>query len=311
MTGATAGPSTYSFRRYLLAKRTVDDRALDRRVLGALERALDRRADAGDGPLDVVEVGAGVGAMLARLLAWDRLPGEVAYTAVDLDPETIAVARERLPCWAAEAGHEVAHAGTDRFEFRRDDRRVTVDLVAADALAYVDADDDRDLLVGCAFADLLDLETAVPRLLAALAPGGLCYFPITFDGGTGFEPSADPAFDARVERRYHHHMDERRADPGDSRAGRHLLGELRAAGGEVVAAGGSDWAVHPVEGGYPADEAYFLHHVLDTVRGALADDPALDADRFGPWVERRHRQVEAGELSYVAHNLDVLGRKPE
>ena len=44
---------------------------------------------------------------------------------------------------------------------------------------------------------------------------------------------------------------------GDSRTGRRLFHALRACGAEVLAAGSSDWVVHPVGGAYLHDEAYF------------------------------------------------------
>jgi hypothetical protein len=85
----------------------------------------------------------------------------------------------------------------------------------------------------------------------------------------------------------------------------------------VLAAGGSDWVVHPRDDDYPDDEAYFLHHLVRTVEGALVDETGLteetglDDDAFAEWVAARHRDVAAGELALVAHNLDVLARAPE
>ena len=170
-----------------------------------------------------------------------------------------------------------------------------------------------DLLIAHAVLDLLDVPAALPRLFSPLAPGGLFYFTIVFDGATLFEPAIDPAFDAHVEALYHRTMDERitaGAPSGDSRAGRHLFGQLAAAGAELLAAGASDWVVHPVAGRYPADEAYFLHFIVQTMAAALAGHPALDAARFADWIAARHAQIAAGELTYIAHQLDFAGRRP-
>jgi hypothetical protein len=144
-------------------------------------------------------------------------------------------------------------------------------------------------------------------------PGGLFYCPITFDGGTVFQPEIDPEFDAAIEACYHQTMDQRLmagAPSGDSRIGRHLFAQLRAAGVEVRAAGGSDWVVFAGSNGYAADEAYFLHCIIHTVHTALAGHPALDAERLAAWRTQRHTQVEQGTLAYIAHQLDVLGRVP-
>lgn len=302
-------PSSYSFRRYLDAKRTVDERATNRRVRDRLGRELaDRRA-----PLRVLEVGAGTGATVERLASWGAMPTAVRYTAVDVDAELVAAARDRLTARTDSPAFEPRPAD-GALVAERGGGRFVVELLARDAFELAEATDRTwDLLVAQAFCDLTDVREALERLLPVVAPGGLCYFPLTFDGGTWFHPPVDPAFDEALARRYHDRMDAgegTRGGRGDSRAGRRLLAALPEFGGSVLAAGGADWVVVPDADGYPADEAYFLHHIVETVRGALADDQSLDAARFDRWVERRHRQVEAGRLGYVAHQLDVLGRAP-
>jgi hypothetical protein len=170
-----------------------------------------------------------------------------------------------------------------------------------------------DLLIAQAFLDLLDVPTTLPALLSLLRPGGLLYCPITFDGGTVFQPEIDSQLDVAIEACYHQTMDRRMVagkPSGDSCTGRHLFTHLRAAGAEVLAAGSSDWVVFAGSHGYPADEAYFLHFILHTMHTALAGHPHLDAGRFTAWMAQRHAQVEQGTLVYIAHQLDVLGRVP-
>jgi hypothetical protein len=95
---------------------------------------------------------------------------------------------------------------------------------------------------------------------------------------------------------------------GDSRSGRHLFGHLRAADIDILAVGSSDWVVFAGKEGYPADEAYFLHFIIQTMAGALRGNPALDQARFDRWIKERHAQIERGELVYIAHQLDFLGQ---
>lgn len=290
-------PDTDSFRRYLEAKRTVDDRALDRRVMSRLRDGLA----AGSGPLTVVEVGAGIGTTIERVLDWDELPRRVRYTAIELDPDLVDHLRVRLSERFA-----VTTRG-DAMVIDVGDRKVILELVCGDALEVIgESERTWDLLVAQSFLDLVDLDAAVTTFVEATTPGGLVYCPLTFDGGTVFHPPID--LDDRVERHYHRHMDT--GDAGTSRAGRRLLARLPAVDAEIVAAGSSDWVVVPAGDGYPADEAYFLHYIIDTVEGALAADPALDAEGVAAWTEIRHRQIEAAELRYIAHQLDVLGRAP-
>jgi hypothetical protein len=94
---------------------------------------------------------------------------------------------------------------------------------------------------------------------------------------------------------------------GSSRTGRQLFGRLQAAGARVIAAGSSDWVVFPGPDGYPGDEAFFFHFIIDTIGQALEGHPELDRSRFQSWIDQRHRQIEARELIYIAHQLDFLG----
>lgn len=290
------------FQRYLAAKRTVDDRAIDRRTLHRLRANLR-----GLETITILEVGCGTGAMIERLLGLPALPDYVEYTGVDTDPANVETARSRLPDRLAEAGYDCEH--TDgRIRFHRSARTVSLDLVVDDAVAYVEDqrahDREWDVLVGHAVLDVIGLD-ALADLLSAV-PGGLCYFPITFDGGTRFTPPLP--LDTEIETRFHEYLD---AKPeGSSRAGRETLARLRASGGEILAAGGSDWVVYPHDGGYPADEAYFLHYIVDTIVGALSDDHSIDDAALREWRRTRHSQVENGDLTYVAHQLDLLARAP-
>jgi hypothetical protein len=145
-----------------------------------------------------------------------------------------------------------------------------------------------------------------------LRPAGLFAFTLAFDGMTVFEPTIDPLLDAQIEALYHADMDARRVDgqpSGDSRSGRHLLHLCLSAGAYVLAAGSSDWVVFPVGGDYPNDEAYFLHTIVNFIERALCRRPELDAEMFARWVEERHAQVDAAQLVYVAHQLDMLGQR--
>ena len=75
----------YSNVRYLQSKQPIDDRALNRHVLAALERFLRSRA----ATPRVLELGAGVGTMVSRLADWNVL-GRAEYTLVDREGESLA-----------------------------------------------------------------------------------------------------------------------------------------------------------------------------------------------------------------------------
>ena len=304
-------PSSYSFTKYLLAKQTVDDRALNHQVwqwlLGWLRTATPQ-------PLQILELGAGTGAMAERLLRADVLHHAI-YTAIDADPETIAQARRHfhLPTWATEQGVHVIDEASG-LRLRGSTQDIAVRFETADLFAFIAREQGRqtwDLLIAHALLDLLDLSTALPLLFSILRPGGYFYFPITFDGASILEPAIDPAYDAHIEALYHATMDQRvvQGKPsGDSRSGRRLFAQLRTSGAEVLAAGSSDWVVFAGPNGYPADEAYFLHYIIHTIHTALATHAELDPERFERWIQQRHAQVEDQTLVYIAHQLDIVGR---
>jgi hypothetical protein len=306
-------PLTYSLGRYLAAKKSVDDRALNWQVWQGLVAALRRATP--EQPLRILEVGAGIGSMVERLLVGDVLT-HATYTAIDKAATLIAEAHRRLLRWSDEQGFQVDEKHQRQLNMQRAGQHITVETEAIDVARFVARERGRrawDLLIGQAFLDLIDMPATLPALCSLVRPGGLLYFPLTFDGGTVFQPEDEAPFDGAIEACYHQTIDQRVMDgkpSGDSRAGRRLFAHLRTAGVDVVAAGGSDWVVFAGANGYPADEAYFLHDIIHTIGTALTGHPQLGADRLSTWVAERHAQIEQGTLVYIAHQLDVLGRVP-
>lgn len=275
----------YSFTRYLEAKKTVDDRSLNTHVWNQLWEALPSSSRLA--PLQILEVGAGTGTMIERILESNRLNAAL-YTAVDADAANINALRGKLQGWAEERPYFMVIPET------------------ADVLAFTAQEQDKepyDLLIAHAFLDLLDLAKVLPALFARLKPGGLFYFTINFDGATIFEPASSfgRGFDDQIIDLYHGTMH-------NSHTGRQMFQQVQQAGGSVLAAGSSDWVVFAQDGHYPADEAYFLHHILHFFEGSLHNHPQLDPQQLTAWLAERHAQIERGELVYIAHQLDMLGR---
>jgi len=301
----------YHFTRYLSAKKTVDDRALNRNVWKRLKRELSSMHT--DNTLRILEIGAGIGTMLERSLGWG-LFNRCEYTALDAMKENLIEASCRIPEWAASHGYSVEKQGSDQFCFHRTGQDVSVRLETGDIFGFVDSDHGGsrfDLLIANAFLDLVDVGSALPKILGLLKPGGFFYFTINFDGATIFQPEIDSALDALIERLYHQTMDRRMTDgkpSGDSRTGRHFFEHVVRWGAELLDAGSSDWVVFAGSDGYPADEAFFLHFIIHTIGSALDGHPELDSRHLTEWVQERHSQVDAGALVYIAHQMDFLGR---
>jgi hypothetical protein len=291
----------YSFPRYLLSKQTVDDRALNKDVLSALKANLPTE------PLTIIEVGGGIGTMLARLLRWNIIT-KANYTLVDEMVENIRFARAWLPEWAEENGLGIEVINLNELRIFDAQCDVHVKLVQADVFDFIaQKSEPADLLIAHAFLDLLPMPESLPKLFSLTK--NLAWLTVNFDGVTSLEPVIDPELDAKIERLYHETMDVSPSG-GDSRSGRHLFGHLKQAGAEIVSAGASDWVAYSVDGRYPADEAYFLQFILHFFEESLEEHPDLGTEIFADWLEKRREQVERGELVYIAHQIDFLAKVP-
>ncbi|MFZ5866199.1 MAG: class I SAM-dependent methyltransferase [Thermodesulfobacteriota bacterium] len=304
-------PSQYELTRYLASKKTVDDRALNQTVMNELAAQLS--AISSPEPILVLEVGAGIGTMAERLLERQILH-RATYIAMDRDAELNAEAQRRLPEWARASGFQAVKEAPSQIRLRREEQDVLVRLETADLLHFIKREEQKgccDLIIANAFLDLMDIPSVLPALFALLRPRGLFYFTINFDGSTILMPEIDPRLDQKIEQLYHDTMDQRIINgkqSGHSRTGRRLFRQIPEAGGEILAAGASDWVVFPWERAYPADEAYFLHFIVHTMGQALQGHPALASEPFADWIDRRHAQIETGDLVYIAHQIDFLGR---
>jgi SAM-dependent methyltransferase len=296
------------FARYLEAKISVDDRALNKDVLAELRRAL---AAGSRDRLSVLEVGGGLGTMIARLVEWQVL-SRADYELVELDASLLDAARIWLKSWA-ERRSLLVREGASSLEIRGPELDLAVRFVRRDVSQPPVRGPELpgfDLLIANAVLDVVDVPSTLPPLLAELRPDGLFWFSVNFDGETSLLPEL--AGDAELLRVYHRSMDERTRDgrpAGDSRTGRHLFQAIPAAGGAILAAGASDWVVHARDGRYPASELAFLHHILDTIGAELERHADVDRALLERWLTERRAQAEAGTLVYIAHQLDFLGKK--
>jgi hypothetical protein len=312
MTSFDEASMTSGYARYLAAKTTVDDRALNRHVLAELRRLMPVGAP------QVLEVGAGLGTMVARLMDWGVV-GTGEYVLLDADRPLLDDSRRWLRDWAAARGL--------RSDLRPDGLQVgdlRVRLEHAELGRYLEAvhgaqgvqgaqGAPADVLIANAVLDLVDVPAVLPGLLRLLVPGGVYWFTINYDGESIFAPGHP--HDDQVMQAYHRDMDERvryGRPAGDSRTGRGLFHHLRDAGAPVLAAGSSDWVVSAgPDGNYPGDEAYFLHSILSTIQNALRSRPDwVEPADLADWLAVRGRQLAAGELVYIAHQLDFVGRAP-
>lgn len=298
---------TFDYPRYLNAKESVDERALNERVT---ERFVDELVDRDEHGLRVLEAGAGTGATLRRLL--ERLgpregPGELRYCFVEERADNLRAARDQLQEWASATGYGLSE-DADRIVL--DGRGtaalldlVRVDFVQKDVFEYLEnrPGDPFDAIIAQALLDIVDLDAALETMASHLRAGGLWYLPIHFDGVTALEPTIDPTLDQTIEEHYHRSMN-------DPQTGRHLLTSLRRTGAHLLDVGASDWIVFGSDGEYPGDEDYFLKCIIYFILNELQDSEYDNDINIIEWARQRRSQIRRGELIYLAHQIDVCAR---
>ena len=287
----------YDFVDYLTAKKEIDDRALNRHVWDRLSAELLQTNL--HSPLKVLELGAGIGTMVERLVDWG-LFSNAKYTAVDGDSDVIREARQRL--------------NRRTVKNQTPTGRLSVDFICEDIYQFfkhTTGGTQWDLGLAHAFLDLVGISDVIPDFCKAIRPGGLLYLTLNYDGETILLPTVDRKFDERIMQLYNRSMDERIINgkaAGDSKTGRHLLLYLKEVGTEILAAGSSDWIVFPRIGGYTQDETYFLHVIIHTIFAELKGQTSLSQTRLEAWTRKRHEQIETNELIFMAKQIDILAR---
>jgi hypothetical protein len=304
--------SSDAYIRYLAAKKSVDDRALNRYVWQKLKASLPpstRRK-----PLRVIELGAGIGTMLERVVEWGLAP-HLHYTIVEQNADYLAAFWSRCGSKGSGQPRTLQERQNERTKLATKHADCTVETVCAD-LYDVPTDPRRqgqyDLIIAHAVMDLVDAAEALPGFATMARPGGLLYLSLIYDGHTEFLPSGDLEFERELLDRYHLSMDQRVTDgrpSGGSRAARGTFAHLAALALPVLAVGGSDWIVYPQAGRYEAEEAYFLDMIIETIDRQLQQDTSMDSLRRTEWAAQRHGQVQAGELMLMARNMDFLVRR--
>lgn len=215
--------------RYLRAKQSVDDRAINLRVLHDFETSIANYAtDSHSNCLRIVEVGGGVGSMFVRLLRRKKAFAShthVEYTIVDINRDVLLAAQETVlidarialneepviprgslhrstnrsfvnPDIASDRGaHRAGKGDKDPIELCRIalTEEITIMLVLGDARTYLARNKRHfDVVIGAAVMDLWELDTTLKTFLASLDPNGLgaYYFPINFNGTTEFYPES-------------------------------------------------------------------------------------------------------------------------
>lgn len=290
---------SFDYVDYLDTKRSIDDLSLNPQVWQAMADWVIARQQ-GDKSLRILEIGAGIGTMIERLLDAELLH-QCEYTAVELEPGFRDAAMQALQFWADNHDYQFVEQKTAVWSLVSNEKNITIRWIHGDALQIGQQFEPAtfDLIIGHAVIDLLPVPLCMPEILARLGKEGAYYFSLNYAGETQFLPPLSA--DQKIFQAYNADMDKRfpGLDWQPSQTG-HLLGPwLSAQGHPVIVEGDSDWEL---QSNPERPDNLFIANILDTIETALAGMPGL-----AEWLVTRRQQLNAGMLKFYASNHDYFG----
>ncbi len=285
----------FDYPAYLSAKKSIDDRSLNRQVWSTMCHWLQKRQTQKH-EIKILEIGAGIGTMIERITD-QSIVKDCFYTAIEQEPGFKDYALQRL---SESPEYTLINKG-QLWQLTTSNTTITIDWLSGDGLDInrIVNETDFDLVLGHAVIDLLPVPKFLPDLFKHLEPDGGYYFSLNFSGKTEFRPAHID--DETIYNAYHKDMDKRfnNIDWLASRTGE-ILGEwLIEQGHNVLATGPSDWRLTSRDNG---DDILFLENILQTIEKALQGLPCLES-----WLTERQRQLASKELSFTASNIDYFG----
>ena len=300
--------------KYLTAKKNVDDRALNRHVWQTLKANL--LSSSGKNWLEVIDIGAGTGAMFERMMSWG-LSTRLHYTMVEKVPEYLAAFKSKSLRNSSFVSYALEWRSKTAADIISTEVIGTVDMCCTDLFDVIFNQKyfgRFDIIIAHAVMDLVNINDVLDGFEKLVKPGGLLYLTLNYDGLTLFHPPFDPDFEHYLFQRYHLSMDQRiiaGRRSGSSQSGRELFTMLSRRQLPILAAGSSDWFIYPSIQGYLEDDTYFLEEILQTISHQLQCDNLIDPRRMSAWMTHRQKQLKAGELIFMARNIDLLVKVPK
>jgi len=288
---------TFDYVQYLDLKKSIDDRSLNKNVWEVFSSWLREKIEK-EATLSVLEIGAGVGTMIERLLESSLLE-KCHYIALEPEASFKEAALNRLESWSSRHNWDFEISSEDLWQIRNQQSHITVQWLKANAeeIEVLFEEESFDLLLSHAVIDLLPVPEIMPDVLMKLKKQGAFYFSLNFSGSTEFFPEYE--MDAEISEKYHADMDSRFPESTwqPSMTGHNLLKWLEDYGCHQLVDGESDWNLSPTD-------QLFIGNILDTIKKALAGLPGLEQ-----WLVKRYKELHSGELELRISNRDCFGLK--
>lgn len=296
-----------NFQRYLLSKYNLDFNSLHLTTLSRLYNYMEKI----NFPSQILDLGGGIGSMFTYFTQ-DEIQCEFDYTLVDESIENIRFIPENVSYQSKEKGLNFEECGSQKFRVSNGESICQLQTVCSSTEEFINIwnkGKSFDIVLASSYLDIVPVPETLRLIETVITPGGVLYLPLNYDGLTLFHPEIDMHLDNEIVFLFNQSMDNRQingSQTGGSLTGRKLLDWLPEAGYEILRVGSSDWCLLPNSGKYRGDEGYFLECILQFIEESVSplweDRPEI----LENWLATRRKQVAAGKLSYLAHQLDFL-----
>ncbi|MFO8231308.1 MAG: class I SAM-dependent methyltransferase [Longimonas sp.] len=281
---------TFNYPRYLKALQSVSARAQSDVLYQRFIEALVARADETKAPLRLLEIGAGRGDQMQRILD-DMATHDTAvhYTALEPQSENRAVTESVAEAYATPP-HTVTVQPTS-----------LLDVTTGDEISY-------DAIVARSVLDLMPLHEALTTIEALIPENGLLYAPLTFAMGTKLAPypSARTASTEHKIASIYHNSVYQKTELEDGAYPPQEIVHWANKRNARVAMRGSDWVIAPSKKTYVQDEAYALQSILAFMHDEAEQLDTIPHPDLDSWWATRMRMLHNNTLIYTANQFDLL-----
>lgn len=286
---------TFDYPRYLKALQPVNARAQSDALYEQFLDALATRAAAVDRPLRLLEIGAGRGDQMQRVLADARAHGlPLWYEALEPNDANRAVTRQLAVSEQREGSRATIHPN--------------------DFLSFAAslADPRYDAVVARSVLDLMPLLDALSAINKITYTSWILYAPLTFGMVTRLASQVSEKTlntENKVLSIYHNTILEK-TKLVNKIIPPHKIASWANNKSGSVAMRSSDWVVNPSNMMYKNDEAYVIACILGFMYDEAISAGSIKKAALDAWWQARTSMLQQKKLIYTANQFDLLIQFP-
>ena len=282
---------TFDYPRYLKALEPVSARSQSEVLYQQFLEALVSRSREMEAVPRVLEIGAGRGDQMKRILH-DMALRDVALHYTALEPESANRAIVET---------EVRTCNTDLH---------TIEIKSDPFLSFMTGEPVRscDAIVARSVLDLMPLQECLAALNAGMSKAGVLYAPLTFAMATRLAPypgERTNKTESQIVSVYHQSVLKKLKQDKNVYLAQEVMNWANEKNARVDVRG-SDWVIAPSKKKYRGDESYALQSILAFMHDETEKKSAVEQTDLDVWWATRMRMLHGGTLIYTANQFDLL-----